>query len=82
VIDERTAPLHAAMPYTALLGVTAVASVPDEVQLRLVGFQNSAVGVWPAVLGCAFVFVDQASKDRAACDPLLVMVRGGMIGAW
>jgi hypothetical protein len=28
VIDDWTAPLHASMPYTALLGVTAVASAP------------------------------------------------------
>jgi hypothetical protein len=32
-------------------------------------------------LGCAFVFVDQASEDRSASDPPLVKVRGGMIGA-
>ena len=30
-----TAALHAAMPFTALLGATAVAVAPDEVRLRL-----------------------------------------------
>jgi hypothetical protein len=36
----------------------------------------------PAVLGCTFVLVDQAAKDGAASDSLLVKVRGGMVGAW
>jgi 1,4-dihydroxy-2-naphthoyl-CoA hydrolase len=33
--DEATARLHAAMPFTALLGATAVTAGPQEVRLRL-----------------------------------------------
>jgi 1,4-dihydroxy-2-naphthoyl-CoA hydrolase len=33
--EEATAQLHATMPYTALLGATAVASSAEEVRLRL-----------------------------------------------
>jgi 1,4-dihydroxy-2-naphthoyl-CoA hydrolase len=33
--DGTTTQLHAAMPYTALLGAAAIASAPEEVRLRL-----------------------------------------------
>ncbi|WP_232662994.1 PaaI family thioesterase [Pseudonocardia sp. TRM90224] len=33
--DDPTAQLHSAMPFTRLLGATAVASTPEQVRLRL-----------------------------------------------
>ena len=44
-------------------------------------FQNSAAGADLRVSGCAFVLVDQSSQYRAASDPVVVTVRGGVIGA-
>src|SRR4029453_7289954 len=34
-----------------------------------------------AVSGCAFVLVDQSSQYRSASDPVVVTVRGGVMGA-
>ena len=47
--------------------------------IRVVGFQNSATSADLRFQGGAFVFVDQASKDWLAPDPLIAEIRGWMI---
>jgi hypothetical protein len=46
-----------------------------------VRFQNSATVADLQFSGCAFVLVDQSSQYRSASDPVVVTVRGGVIGA-
>jgi hypothetical protein len=65
--------------FSVLLDHSAEDSVSADLVCRV---PELGCGRWPAVLGCAFIFVDQASKDRSVSDPLLVKVRGGMVGAW
>ena len=59
----------------------AVADLEYEQDVEPVRFQNSAAGADLRVSGCAFVLVDQSSQYWAASDPVVMTVRGGVIGA-
>jgi 1,4-dihydroxy-2-naphthoyl-CoA hydrolase len=92
VEDDATAQLHAAMPYTALLGATALLSTPGEVRLRLAWDPSrctaggllhggAIMGLADAAGGlCAFLNLPEGATGTATVSSATNFLRGVRAG--
>ena len=81
IIDKPFIPCHVNVQVT-FGRLSAAGAAPRAHPWMPVRFQNSAAGADLRLQAARSVLVGQSSQYRAASDPVVVTVRGGVIGAW